>query len=446
MGRVARLTVAPQWRIGKIVPMAWGIARLLLVVGAAVFAATAHAQTPAAPQTTTPAPAKKDLPPPIVFFLANGDPNACGPGCSEWIAGDGVFDGGAPARLRAVLSKHGKRKLPVFFHSPGGSVDAAMAIGRMMRTQKIKAGVGRTIPQGCDPKQLREKACDAIMRSGRELAAQLRTRATCLSACVYALIGAAEREVAPDVGLGVHSVRVTRTLVRMTRDGKVLSSTSTRLAANSSAVHDTHARLARYASEMGIGTALIDAAAATPFQTIRLLTRNEIARFGIDRREFLESPWMIDETQSGNSFVGKLVVTAKAGEPKHYRETNVLLLCGRNGFITLGLSRDPDPWDKPTAVAVAWPGAEVNLRSGRSSPPVPPGVAAKGTAAASAPTVAAKEMWVALTPKALLENAAFGDIIELVETPAAKGETPRRTALSAAGLGPLIGALTQRCQ
>ncbi len=424
--------------------MRWGTTRLMSIAAAAVFAAAAHAQAPSEPAKT--APQKKDPPPPpIVFFLAKGEPNACGPGCSEWIAADGTFDAGAPARLRVLLAKHGKRKLPIFFHSPGGAVIAAMDVGRMMRAQKIKAGVGRTIPQGCDPKQRREKACDATMRSGRELIAELRTRATCLSACVYALIGAAEREVAPDVGLGVHSVSVTRTIKRMTRDGKVVSSSSTRLAGNSSEVHDTHARLARYASEMGIGSALIDAAAATPFETIRLLTRDEIAKFGIDRREFLEGPWTMEETKSGELFVGKTLVAAKAGEPKHYRMTNILLLCGRNGFLTVGLSRDPDPWDRPAALAVAWPGAEINLRSARSSPVAPPGVAAKGITAASAPSVATKEMWVAVTPKALVGNAAFGDSIELIETPAA-GAAPRRTALSAIGLASLIGTLVPPCQ
>ena len=389
---------------------------------------------PATESKPAPAPQKDPPAPPIVFFIAKGEAHACGPGCAEWIAADGTFDAGAPARLRALLAKTAKRKLPIFFHSPGGAVTAAMEIGRMMRVQKIKAGVGRTIPQGCDPKQRREKACDAIMRSGRELAAELRTRATCLSACVYALIGAAEREVAPDVGLGVHSVSISRTITRITREGKVLSSSSKRLAGNAPGVHDAHARLARYASEMGIGPALIDAAAATPFESIRLLTREEIANFGIDRREFLEGPWMMEETKSGESFVGKMVVAAKSGEPKQYRATNVLLLCGRSGFITVGLTRDLDPGDKPAAVAVAWPGGEIKLLSGRAPPPVAPGVATKG-------------MRVALVPKAIFENATFGDSIELVETSAAAAHAPpRRTTLSATGLASLIGTLGPRCR
>jgi hypothetical protein len=322
-----------------------------------------------------------------------------------------------------------------------------MDIGRIMRAHKIKAGVGRTIPQGCDPRQRREKACDAIMRSSRELTAALRTRASCASACVYALIGAAEREVAPDAVLGVHSVSITRVWKLMNRDGRVLVANSTKLAGNSSEVHDTHARLTRYAAEMGIGRGLIDAAAATPFETIRLLTRDEVARFGIDRREFLEGPWMMEETKSGDSYVGKTVITAKGGDQKHYRATNLLLLCGRSGFFTVGLTRDPDPWDKPAAVVMAWPGAEIKLMSGRSPPPVAPGVAPKNMWTASATGIATKEMWVASAPKTLLENATFGDSIDLVETPAGTASAPpRRIALSATGLASLVGTLAPRCR
>lgn len=427
--------------------MRWGTIRLILIVAAGVFAAAAHAQT-ASPAQPAPAPQKDPPAAPIVFFVAKGEPNACGPGCSEWIAADGTFDPGAPARLRALLARHGKRKLPIFFHSPGGSVTAAMDVGRIMRAQKIKAGVGRTIPHGCDPKQRREKACDAIMRSGRELAAELRTRASCASACVYALIGAAERELAPDAVLGVHSVSITRVWKLMNRDGRVLVANSTKLAGNSSEVHDTHARLTRYAAEMGIGRGLIDAAAATPFETIRLLTRDEVAQFGIDRREFVETPWAVEEPRSGESYVGKAVVTAKGGDQKQYRTTNLLLLCGRSGFMTVGLTRDADPWNRPAAVALAWSGSEIKLMSGRSTPPVAPGAAPNNMWTASATGIATKEVWVASAPKALLENAAFGDSIDLVEMPAgaASGAAPRRTPLSATGLASLIGALAPRCQ
>src|SRR5262249_61647097 len=77
------------------------------------------AAIPAKPTVATP-PAKAAPMPPIVFFTAKGEPNACGPGCSEWIAAEGTIDPGAEDRLRALLKRLGGRKPPIYFHSPGG--------------------------------------------------------------------------------------------------------------------------------------------------------------------------------------------------------------------------------------------------------------------------------------------------------------------------------------
>src|SRR5262245_65867612 len=57
---------------------------------------------------------------PMLFYLAKGEPDSCGPGCNEWIAAEGRFDESSAQRLRALLSRIGQRKLPIFFHSTGG--------------------------------------------------------------------------------------------------------------------------------------------------------------------------------------------------------------------------------------------------------------------------------------------------------------------------------------
>src|SRR5678815_5364218 len=54
------------------------------------------------------------------IYLAKGEANACGEGCSEWIAVEGSFDAGAAGRAQAFLKRYGARKLPVYLHSPGG--------------------------------------------------------------------------------------------------------------------------------------------------------------------------------------------------------------------------------------------------------------------------------------------------------------------------------------
>src|SRR4029079_3683295 len=41
---------------------------------------------------------------PMIFFVAKGGPNACGPGCSQWIAAQGNFDEKSEDRFRTLLA------------------------------------------------------------------------------------------------------------------------------------------------------------------------------------------------------------------------------------------------------------------------------------------------------------------------------------------------------
>jgi len=242
------------------------------------------------PAPTQPSPTTKtsSMPPPIAFFLARGEPDACGPGCSEWIGADGAIDAGAAARLRLLLNRLGQRRLPIFFHSPGGSVEGSLAIGRLMRTRGLTAGVARTIPQGCDPKQSREEACDRLKHSGRDLPAELDTGTTmCYSACVYAIVGAAVRDIGPGAKLGIHSSSFTfagsedRASARP--PGRVMRAT----------IEASYERLGRYFEEMGIDPSLVAAAREIANDHIHVLSRVEIRRFKIDRRGFVEDGWRL---------------------------------------------------------------------------------------------------------------------------------------------------------
>jgi hypothetical protein len=414
------------------------IAAVALGLGLAALAEPAPARaTPSSdPAKPAPAPDLRRIPP-MVFFLAKGEAGACGPDCSEWIAADGAIDAATPQRLRALLAKihkAGKRTPPIYFFSPGGSVDASLELGRLMRANKIKAGVARTVPQGCDPTKIRDKACDAIMRSGRELDAELRAnRATCASSCVYALIGAAEREVPPGAALGVHSMQMTRTMVRMNQEGRVLSTTRTWITGNTPDIRDAHERVARYAAQMGIGRALIDAAAAIPFQSVRALTRAEIIRFGIDTREFAESSWMREANPtSGRVGLTKFMIGADADEPQQYRMSLMRLSCASSAkTILVQLAREQNPFAKPRSVALVVGGKELVLKSFGK-----PSIDSKGS-----------EMQVrgARAAPADFENALRGESIELVEEGAAAGGAKRRTAVSLAGLASLLKALPEQC-
>src|SRR5262249_42131706 len=140
-------------------------------------------------------------------YLAHGDADACGQGCNEWIAAEGTIDLGAAQGLRRLLAKLGHRKLPIYLHSPGGSVTGALELGRLFRDQKLVVSVGRTVPLDCNPNMPLDKSCQALKRSGQELEAELyETFTLCNSSCVWALAGGAIRVVPFSVKLAIHDV------------------------------------------------------------------------------------------------------------------------------------------------------------------------------------------------------------------------------------------------
>jgi hypothetical protein len=321
-----------------------------LVVAAALFltattpvAARNAPPSPAAPAKPAAEPSKPVAPdksawppPPVVFFLARGDANACGVGCSEWIAADGTLDVGADERLRVLLKKLGGRKLPIFFHSPGGKASAALGIGRLLRQHGLTAGVGWTVPAGCDPKQRREPACDKLKRSGRDLVAVLDTSYTmCSSGCVYALVGAAVRELGPGVRLGVHAISFSIQYIDL--DGNAVR-TPTRMtpAAERKAYELWYGKIGAYLREMGISQDLLAAAREIESTRIRYLRRDEIVAFGIDRRQTVESMWLFAEQTSG-PIAFKFIEENRAGA---FRKDYLRLSCRSASTLRLLYGRD----------------------------------------------------------------------------------------------------------
>jgi hypothetical protein len=229
--------------------------------------------------------------PPVAFFIAHGAPNSCGPGCDTWIAGVGRIDDEAPAHLRRVLEQAGKRKLPIYFQSPGGNMREAMEIGRMLRSRGLVAGVARTLPQGCWPAQPFDACSKAMQEKPTEPAVLVETGASCLSACPFALIGASTRLIEPTTQIGVHEG-----LAYFKRTNGI---TGRRLELALEKLESKWDReYSRYIAEMGIDKGLFTVVKQTPWAKMHYLTRAELIDFGIDRREGVLGGWkvgMLDE-------------------------------------------------------------------------------------------------------------------------------------------------------
>ncbi|WP_315831780.1 hypothetical protein [Bradyrhizobium prioriisuperbiae] len=132
--------------------------------------------------------------PTLIFYVAKGGPDACGQGCDTWIAAEGRIDSEAAARLRKFFRQHKDQKLPIYFHSPGGNVEQALAMGRMLRNDKAVVRVGRTLVKGCVSGLQIDDACLKLKQAGGQIDAEIATRgAMCNSACPFVLFGAITR-------------------------------------------------------------------------------------------------------------------------------------------------------------------------------------------------------------------------------------------------------------
>ncbi|WP_353806251.1 hypothetical protein [Mesorhizobium sp.] len=109
-----------------------------LVMGHAAFAANTKKSAP-------------DLGPTMRFVVVRSSAPGCEPTCPEWISAEGSIEAGTPALFKRTLKGLGGRKLPVVVDSPGGNVEAALALGRLLRKNKLDIAVGKTRFTGCQP-------------------------------------------------------------------------------------------------------------------------------------------------------------------------------------------------------------------------------------------------------------------------------------------------------
>jgi hypothetical protein len=283
------------------------------------------AEPPSDPAKAPPAGTKAPAMAEIEFFLARGEADVCGPGCNEWIAAEGKIDAGAASRLRRLLAKLGHRRLPIYLHSPGGSVVGSIELGRLVHEQKLAVSVAYTIPLGCERDKPMEKSCEAQKRSGQVLESEFDPSiAMCNSGCVYVLAGGTVRTVPPWVQIGIHDV------------GLDPEKAPPRGAA-AEAKRQAHARIQEYLRDMGFDGALFKAAAAVPFESNKFVDREELVRFGIDRREFGEAGWQfVDKPMP--AIRKRFFVRSEADQPG-YLNGFVSLDCGAAQAVRLMLVR-----------------------------------------------------------------------------------------------------------
>jgi hypothetical protein len=386
----------------------FAIAALFLLPAAALAA-------PAARPSPTDAPA-----PPVMFYVAKGAPDSCGRGCDRWIVVEGQINGDAAARFKKFVTQLKDRKLPMYFSSPGGNLEQGIFIGSMLRELSATARVARTIVRDCGFEAQTSDVCLKLKRSGRELAAELTTRnAQCNSACPYLILGAATREVAPDAVLGVHSPKVVlRYSGQPTRE--MLA------AATQRGVERADRLLSNYVFKMGIEGELLDVARAIKFEDMHVLTRDEMFRFGIDRREFVETPWAFENL--GRALIRKSAI-ARGENGKTWRALQWRLFCLNTEQFQLDFQRQ---------ISASPPFAAISMSGGGPKPL---------TFAFPPAKPAGYEVWGLRMPKSSAQAIADLPQIDLNET--SMGPDGRRLAhpekLSTEGLPASLASLLAIC-
>jgi hypothetical protein len=356
---------------------------------------------------------------PVVFYVAKGAADACGRGCDTWIAIEGQIDGSAASRFRKFFKPLRDRDLPIYITSPGGNLDQALAMGTFLHEKPAVVRVARTVVRECGFEAQDSDVCLKLKQSGRELTGDLWTRnAICNSACPYFLLGASTREVAPDTTLGVHSAKVITQFLGVAPTPEMLAAATQRGRARSDGL------LASYFARMGADTGLLKLVSTVKFEDVHLLTRDEIIRFGIDRREQVETPWQFEN--GGRSMVGKVATQKSEGDASH-RLSQWRLICLSTEQFELDVQR-PAAKSVFPAVAINNTGAApLNFTQINSKTP-------------------GSEFWGVRMTRAAVERLARQLQFEFVESSqTVDGRHAVRTEFSTEGLSRALDTLLPTC-
>jgi hypothetical protein len=227
---------------------------------------------------------------PMRIAIVRASAGECEPNCPEWISAEGRITPASPAKLSRVLKAMGKRHLPVLIQSPGGDVEAALEMGRLIRARQLDVAVAATEFDGCAPEQ---KNC-AVPKSahGEYRGGASSLGAYCASACPLVLAGGQTRLVGQSAFAGVHQIIAYYTKMRVTTRTKYRMVKGKRKAAGKTVVRRkklesyTSARIDKatgkalraYLSDIGVSGTLLALMQKTPARDIYRLSSDELSQ------------------------------------------------------------------------------------------------------------------------------------------------------------------------
>jgi hypothetical protein len=238
----------------------------------------------------TPSLAQQDQP--MTIALVRMALPGCDPYCPEFITMQGVVQPDSDRKLRRLLDGFNGQRPPVVINSPGGNVDAAMAMGRAIRAKGLDVAVGRVAPGSIC--QAGDAACIAAQKGKPPVRSLSFDQTICSSACTLVLAGGTRRIIMGNARIGVHSMeeseteRVIERVYRRSGDqaegGREI--VSERVISQKSRPVDAPPEVANrgvpeHLASMGINRRFTEITLATPHSQIRVLSAKEMIETGI---------------------------------------------------------------------------------------------------------------------------------------------------------------------
>lgn len=215
-------------------------------------------------------------------WRAEGPAEACGAKCRTWVSATGTITAETVRDFSEFARSYDLRGATLALDSGGGSVHGAMALGREIRRLGMTTTVGKTV--------------ELPARPGLDGArASLSPRADCESMCVFVLLGGAKRIVPEQARLMVHQI-----WLGDRRDDAVAATYS---AEDLVLVQRDIGKLARYTIEMGGSIDFLELSLRIPpWEPMRALTREEIARMHVEAGPQVSAPTVAAGVTSASSF------------------------------------------------------------------------------------------------------------------------------------------------
>jgi len=187
---------------------------------------------------------------------------------------DGLIDSQAAARLAAIIAQRQISLASVYLNSPGGSLTASMAIGRLLRAHRFHTHIGA---KSADPRQP--------------------ANGVCYSACPFAYAGGLWRFLEQGSVLGVHRASNRVPIPDEIAFEQVVG-----------------ARARAYLAAMGVSPELFALMSAIPANGIRMLSHQEAARLALVNDGRAPPAWSIEDGTSGLRLRGAQETAWGAGE------------------------------------------------------------------------------------------------------------------------------------